>query len=585
MAENVTTQAIAASSGLELTDQISSQGSTTSTNDKKIKHDQLAEVESLESRDPHQVDGLDDGGYKRELTVSQIIMITFGAGIGTGLWVSTGQALAKAGPAGCIIAYSVLAVAVIGMYMSIGEMTAFKPVHGGFIRQTQEYVDPAWAFALGLNFTFEWIIVLPAEVTAAINIIKFWDGSQKVPEVALIVMFLISMITCNLFPVRAYGHTEYWMSSIKLLALFAVMIYMLIATCGGTPGHGPIGFRYFHAPEGKAFNNSIKGIAAALVQAGFSMGGGEHIAVAAGEAKDPRRAVKKAVAPICLRMIMFFIVNIFLVTLNTAYNDPRLVNAKGTLASPFVIAILNGGTKWFAHIINAFILLTVISCGNSGIYIASRCLVSCSKLGLVPAFLGRTDAHGRPRWALAIVIVLGSALCFLNLSATGVVVYGWFSSLVSNAGFICWLSIFVTHIRFRRGLKAQGIDAKSELPFRDYFAPYTQWIGTVVILVILIAECYLAIFPIGGKPSAKHFFSSYITIPLFIFDFIAYKLWFRSKFVRAKEMDFSEAKYFTIIDDRLREMEKIREESRGVKPADNVVIRSLKGFKTMLYGS
>lgn len=35
-------------------------------------------------------------GYHRKLTKRQIMMMTFGAGIGTGLWVGTGQAL-KAG--------------------------------------------------------------------------------------------------------------------------------------------------------------------------------------------------------------------------------------------------------------------------------------------------------------------------------------------------------------------------------------------------------------------------------------------------------------------------------------------------------
>ena len=34
-----------------------------------------------------------DAGYHRSLTRRQIMMMTFGAGIGTGLWVGTGQAL------------------------------------------------------------------------------------------------------------------------------------------------------------------------------------------------------------------------------------------------------------------------------------------------------------------------------------------------------------------------------------------------------------------------------------------------------------------------------------------------------------
>ena len=36
---------------------------------------------------------VDTAGYDRSLTKRQIMMMTFGAGIGTGLWVGTGTAL------------------------------------------------------------------------------------------------------------------------------------------------------------------------------------------------------------------------------------------------------------------------------------------------------------------------------------------------------------------------------------------------------------------------------------------------------------------------------------------------------------
>lgn len=85
-----------------------------------------------------------DAGYSRQLTKRQIMMMTFGAGIGTGLWVGTGTALKYAGPGGIAVAYTLVAFIVWLQYMSIGEMTAYRPVHGGFIRQEAEYVDPAF---------------------------------------------------------------------------------------------------------------------------------------------------------------------------------------------------------------------------------------------------------------------------------------------------------------------------------------------------------------------------------------------------------------------------------------------------------
>jgi amino acid transporter len=66
---------------------------------------------------------------------------------------------AIAGPAGMAIAYCLVALAIYIEFMSIGEMTCYKPVHGGYIRQTMEYVDKAAAFAMGMNFWFSWVMV------------------------------------------------------------------------------------------------------------------------------------------------------------------------------------------------------------------------------------------------------------------------------------------------------------------------------------------------------------------------------------------------------------------------------------------
>lgn len=50
--------------------------------------------------------GVDSAGYARKLNKRQIMFMTFGAGIGTGLWVGTGTALKAAGPGGIAVAYT-----------------------------------------------------------------------------------------------------------------------------------------------------------------------------------------------------------------------------------------------------------------------------------------------------------------------------------------------------------------------------------------------------------------------------------------------------------------------------------------------
>lgn len=49
---------------------------------------------------------VDTAGFHRRLNKRQIMFMTFGAGIGTGLWVGTGTALKAAGPGGIAVAYT-----------------------------------------------------------------------------------------------------------------------------------------------------------------------------------------------------------------------------------------------------------------------------------------------------------------------------------------------------------------------------------------------------------------------------------------------------------------------------------------------
>lgn len=82
--------------------------------------------------------------------------------------------------------------------------------------------------------------------------------------------------------------------------------------------------------------------------------------------------------------------------------------------------------------------------------------------------------------------------------------------------------MLTTHICFRRALKVQGIDPKS-LPFSAPLAPYLQWAAILATFFIMGCEFYLALFG-DGTPTAKGFFSVYLAVPLFLFDYIAYKV-------------------------------------------------------------
>lgn len=159
----------------------------------------------------------------------------------------------------------------------------------------------------------------------------------------------------------------------------------------------------------------------------------------AGEVADPRRTIKKTVRPVFWRMFTFFVVNIWLVGMCVPSNDVDLVNASGTMGSPFVIAVKRADVYGLAHAINGFIFLSVISCGITSVYIASRSLTALADLQIIHPFFGRKDSQGRPYVSLLISLGLGGGLGYLNCNSVGTLVYSWFSALVSTSakGVIC----------------------------------------------------------------------------------------------------------------------------------------------------
>ncbi len=513
-----------------------------------------------------------DVGYKRQITGRQVLMITFGAGIGTGFWVGMGSALRQGGPFGIVFAYTIEAYIVYVMFIQTGEMTAYQPIHGGFINQIKMYTDDAWSFAQGINFAFNWMIVLAAELTAGINIIRFWDTQHVVSTAEWIVVFGVIYAACNVWPVKAYGYIEYVQSFIKIFAMAGVTLFMFIATCGGLPKGGPIGYKYWKTPGWD--RNGIQGICLALAQAGFSFGGGEHIAVVAGEVKQPRKFIPRCVNPIFWRLCVFFIGNAWLITMNVPYDDPLLNNASGSLTSPYIITMLNGGVKVLPHILNALILLSVISCGNSSVYIGSRSLVACADLKLIHPVFGKKDSKGRPWIANIIVFVVGMGLAFLNCSSTGEVVYNWFNSLCALNGYFTWLSIYLSHWRFRKGLAAQGIDYK-KFKLYDRLFPWTTYSATFIIFCLFVAQFYIGIFPLGGDDMSaaartQNFFLTYLCVPLFLGCYAYYKIRYKSQLKKPEDMNFSYGKKW----DEVEQLEAVRdaEKSKSTKSKINVYV-------------
>ena len=110
---------------------------------------------------------------RRSLKSRHMMMIALGGSIGTGLFVAGGETISTAGPGGALVAYGLIGLMVYFLMTSLGEMATYLPTSGSFGTYATRYVDPAFGFALGWNYWFNWAITLAAEILAGALIMKY----------------------------------------------------------------------------------------------------------------------------------------------------------------------------------------------------------------------------------------------------------------------------------------------------------------------------------------------------------------------------------------------------------------------------
>ncbi|KAJ5157915.1 uncharacterized protein N7482_009015 [Penicillium canariense] len=476
--------------------------------------------------------------FKQGLHQRHIQMIALAGTIGTGLFLGSGRAIATAGPLGAFLAYSIIGLAVSSVVFGVGEMGALAPLNGGVIRYAEIFCDPALAFANGWNQVYSYAVSIPAEIVAAAVIIEFW---ATVNNAIWITVFAILMIVTALLFVRIYGELEFAFSMLKIMLIVGINIMALVITCGGGPNHVATGFSYWSNPGPfvqylgisgslgrflgfwKTFNNAL-----------YAYSGIENITVAAAETKNPRRAIPMAARRIFIRIFLFYVLSIFMVGLVVPSNDSDLLSSTSTASqSPFVIAARNAGIKVVPSIINAVVLTSAWSSGNSSMLGGSRILFGMAVHGHAPAVFKRTNRMGIPYVA---VVFFGffMALGYMTLSSSASTVFTWLQDIVSISTLVNWICICVVYLRFLYGCKKQRIDRHKELPWAAPLQPYTTWASLAIFLLLFITGGFSTF--IKGHWSTETFISSYLNLPLILVVYAGYKLTMKTRMLPLEEI-------------------------------------------------
>ena len=415
---------------------------------------------------------------QRRLTERQLAMIAIGGAIGVGLFLGSNVTINLAGP-GVIVTYLLGAAVSLVIAYSLAEMAVVHPVAGAFGAYAEQYLNPWFGFTVRATYGLIQIVAIGAEVTAVAIYFQYWFPNA--PQWFWVALVSSGIVAINAAQVGNFGEFEYWFALIKVVAIIA-FIGVGIALVLGFTGRPALGLHNLTAHNG-FLPHGYLGMWLALTIAISSYMGVEVVAVTAGEARDPERAIPRAMRTIVFRLILFYVLAVGVMVAMTPWNQ----SSDGTISgSPFVRAFAAIGIPYAALFMNLVVITAALSSANTNLYLSTRMLFSLARGHYAPAQLGRLSKNGVPHFALlasSLGMVVAILLAIYVPKRAFLLMYG---SAVAGMYFV-WIVILLAHLRFRRSIG----NKVSELPLRLMAFPVSSFLAIGALLALGASTFYV----------------------------------------------------------------------------------------------
>ncbi|MDQ0200976.1 S-methylmethionine permease [Neobacillus ginsengisoli] len=443
--------------------------------------------------------------FQRKMQARHLVMLSLGGVIGTGLFLSSGYTIQQAGPFGTILAYLIGALVVYLVMLCLGELSVHMPETGAFHSYAAKYIGPGTGYTVAWLYWLTWTVALGSEFTAAGLLMQRWFPSINVWVWSA--LFAILIFVLNVLTVKFFAESEFWFSSIKVIAIVIFIILGAAAMLGFLPmTHSKPAPFFSNFTSAGLFPHGATAIIMTMLAVNFAFSGTELIGIAAGETADPDKTIPKAIRTTLWRLIIFFVGTIVVLSALLPMSDA------GILESPFVAVLERIGVPYSADIMNFVILTAILSAANSGLYASSRMLWSLANKNTISPIFGKMTKQGVPINAI-IFSMVGGALALLSSIVAPDTVYIVLVSISGLAVVVVWMSISASQFLFRRQYLKEG-NSEKDLVYRTPLYPLVP----IASFILCLASC----IGIAFDPTQR--IALYCGIPFILFCYGSYYL-------------------------------------------------------------
>lgn len=408
-----------------------------------------------------------------QLKSRHLTMMGLGSAVGAGLFLGVGLGIQISGTS-VLISYAVAGVLIALIMWMLGEIAAARPSLGSFSTYAGQAFGHWARFTMGWIYWFMLIMVMGAEITGAAAIIGSWfDIAPWIPALIAVAFFAV----VNFAAVRGFGEFEFWFAIIKVAVIIAFLVIGILMALGILPGmdlsRAGTNFTDNFLPNG------MPGFAAGLLAVAFAFGGIELVTIAAAESEDPARNVATAVRAIIVRIMIFYIGSIVVITMALPFS--QIQDADAAADSPFTLVLEAAKIPFAAGFMEAIIALALLSAFNAQIYATSRLVFDMAKDHCAPKFFLKTNHSGSPINAVILSMIFAFASVGLQFwNPPGLLAFLF--NAVGGCLLVVWAFIVASFLKLHPQLKENSELTDIRVP--GY--PWLPWATAAALAALTI---------------------------------------------------------------------------------------------------
>ncbi|PKH21743.1 L-asparagine permease [Enterobacterales bacterium CwR94] len=420
-----------------------------------------------------------DSGYKKAMDNRHVQMIAIGGAIGTGLFLGAGARLQAAGPALALV-YLVCGIFCFFILRALGELVLHRPSSGSFVSYSREFLGEKAAYVCGWMYFLNWAMTGIVDISAVALYMHYWGSFGDVPQWVFALGALLIVGTMNMIGVRWFAEMEFWFALIKVLAIVAFLVVGVVFLGSGKPLDGNTTGFHLISDNGGMFPHGLLPALILIQGVVFAFASVELVGTAAGECKDPKTMLPKAINSVVWRIGLFYVGSVVLLVLLLPWN------AYQAGQSPFVTFFSKLGVPYMGDVMNIVVLTAALSSLNSGLYATGRILRSMSMGGGAPKVMSKMSRSQVPYMSILVtcgIYVIGVWLNYMVPSQVFEIVLN-----VASLGIISsWGFIVVCHLRLRKAIK----EGKAEdISFKLPGAPFTSWLTLLFLVSVIVLMAF-----------------------------------------------------------------------------------------------